>query len=298
MSSPRTNAACSAEPLAVNAAALAWLDRERPNLIATVEDAASTGDHLIATRVSGALADYLQWRRYFTEWVTVAEHGKRAAHHLQNPDYRAATSTILGNGLRTVARFEAAVTAHQNAVEIYQEAGNRTGQATAWGNLGVALRHVGRFAEAIAAQKQALGFLRESGERNEEGRAWNNLGASLLSAKQLDEAIDAYRHAIALHRQTGDLRQEGMALSNLGEALLEAGRLEECITACRQAVTHFHHVGDRHGEGSALSNLGLALQAAQRSDEAQHCWLEALDAFTAIDALDEAALVRELLDEL
>ena len=61
--------------------ASAWLDAERPSLIATVTMAASTGRDQVAMRLPLNLAEYLAWRRRFGDWLSIhhGQSGCRAA---------------------------------------------------------------------------------------------------------------------------------------------------------------------------------------------------------------------------
>ena len=54
--------------------ALAWLDAERPSLIAAVTMAAGTGRDQIALRLPLSLGEYLYWRRRFDDWLTITSH--------------------------------------------------------------------------------------------------------------------------------------------------------------------------------------------------------------------------------
>jgi hypothetical protein len=54
--------------------ALAWLDVERTNLVATVADAANTGRNRVAialaVTLAGCPAEFLSWRRQLDDWTT------------------------------------------------------------------------------------------------------------------------------------------------------------------------------------------------------------------------------------
>ena len=59
--------------------ALAWLDAERPSLIAAVTMAAATGRDQEAMRLPLNLSEYLEWRRRFDDWLTVTGDQPRSA---------------------------------------------------------------------------------------------------------------------------------------------------------------------------------------------------------------------------
>ena len=208
--------------------ALAWLDAERPSVIAAVSMAASTGRDEVAMRLPIHLATYLTWRRRFDDWLSVAVISRDAARRL----------------------------------------GDRHNEATALMNLGIALAQVRRFEEAIIALRGAAVIYREIGDRHGEGSAVGNLGIALQQVRRFEEAITACQGAAAIYRETGDRHGEGSALTSLGIALQEVRRFWEAITALRGAAVIYQEIGDRHGEGSALTNLGIALQQVRRFEEA------------------------------
>ena len=157
--------------------ALAWLDAERPNLVAAVALAAGTGRDQVAMDLPLRLSEYLFWRRRFDDWIAVLQISRDAAHRQGSRVSEAVALNNLGVALREVRRFEEAITACQDAAAIYRETGDRHSEGMALNNLGVALREVRRFEEAITAHQDAAAIYRETGDRHGEGMALNNLGA-------------------------------------------------------------------------------------------------------------------------
>ena len=131
--------------------ALAWLDAERPNLVAVVVSAAGTGRDQVAVGLPLALSEYLFWRRRFDDWIAVLQISRDAAHRQGSRVHEGAALNNLGVALREVRRFEEAITAHQEDLAIFREAGDRYRESRALTNLGLALVGVGRFEEAVTA---------------------------------------------------------------------------------------------------------------------------------------------------
>ncbi|HEX5496911.1 MAG TPA: tetratricopeptide repeat protein, partial [Mycobacteriales bacterium] len=182
--------------------ALTWLDAERANLTAAVTLAAN-GNHHRAFTLANALAEFLSWRRYLGEWVTVATTAREAAGHLDSPTLEAIAWNNLGLALRQVRRFDEAIDAHQRDLEICRQTGDQHGEGMAWTNLGNALVEVRRFDEAIIAQQTARDLYHQTGDRHGEGMAWANLGLALREVRRFDEAIDAVEQAVAAFAETG-----------------------------------------------------------------------------------------------
>jgi tetratricopeptide (TPR) repeat protein len=250
------------------AGALAWLDAERPSLVAGVMMAADSGRDQVARRLPLLLAPYFDWRRRFDDWLATTAISLKAARDLGDRHGEGTALNNLGLALVKVRRFEEAITACQDAAAIYRETGDRHGEGTALNNLGLALAGVRRFEEAITAHQEDLAICRETGDRQGEGTALGQLGNAMVGVRRFEEAITAHQEELAIYRETGDRHAEGMALGNLGLALAGVRRFEEAITACQDAAAIYRETGDRHGEGMALGNLGNAMVGVRRFEEA------------------------------
>ena len=235
--------------------ALAWLDAERPGLIAAVTMATAVGRHREAMLLPLYLSEYLQWRRRFDEWLAVLAVSRDSARQLNDKSTEATALNNLGNALRVVRRFGEAISACQDAAATFRETGDRHGEGMALGNLGGAYQEVRRFGEAISACRDAAAIFRETSDRHSEGMALCNLGVTLREVWRFGEAISACQDAAAIFRETGDRHHEGAALNNLGLALVEVRRFEEAISACQDAAAFFRETGDRYWESTALGNL-------------------------------------------
>ncbi|MEV5545131.1 tetratricopeptide repeat protein [Streptomyces sp. NPDC052309] len=272
--------------------ALAWLDGERAGLVAAVGWGREERFAGAAVRLAQCLGEYLDWRRYFDDWIAVAEAAREAAQLARNALGEAIAWDSLGSALAEAGRAGEAIDAHSQARDLYQTARDRHGEAIAWNNLGLALRDAGRADEAIDAHSQARNLYQTARDLRGEAMAWDNLGSALGVVGRKDEAIDAHRKARDLYQITGDRHGEGRAWHNLGSALGEVGRVEEAIEAYGKDLEICKEFEDWYGEAHTLSNLALAHKAAHRPAEARTAYLQAADAFTRANAPAEATQAR------
>ncbi|MFE5678657.1 ATP-binding protein [Streptomyces erythrochromogenes] len=266
------------------AAALQWLDAEHANLTATATAAPALGHPATTTALASSLAQYLDYRRYFDDWITLTTAALAVCQDLGDRNGEGTVLNNLGIALGEVRRFDEAIEAHTQATTIYRRLGKRHREGHTLSNLGNALQQVRRFDEAIDAHTQATTIFRELGDHHLEASTLSNRGLALRHVRRFDEAIEAHTKATTIFRELGDHHREGQALNNLGIALGEVRRFDEAIDAHTRAATIYREFGDRHSEASALSNLGLVLRHVRRLDE-------------AIDATTQAtAIYRELGD--
>lgn len=186
--------------------ALGWLDGERAGLLAAVGWAERERFADKARRLATCLAEYLSWRRYFDDWVTVG----RAA-------------------LEAASRF-----------------GDRTNEANAWDNLGYALREARRVAEAVEAHTRARDLHQAVGDRRREATAWHNLGVTLRVTGQVTEAIEWYARALEIYREFEDWYGSGQVLHNLALVHESAGRPAEARVCWHQAAAAFTRADATH----------------------------------------------------
>jgi tetratricopeptide (TPR) repeat protein len=295
--------------------ALTWVDGERASLITAVHVAAVTGRDEPAMLLGLRLADYLERRRRFDDWIAVAEVSAHAARRLADRQRESEGFGLLGCALAGVARYDDAVAAHKQDLNISRQIGSRFGEGRALCNLGSALygaeralRRAGHrngrehsLASANALDdantliNDSVTVFREVGDEHRAANALGNLGIVLDEAGRYEQAVTAHRTALSIFREFSDRRAEAMALSNLGMSLSQAGRYDEAIGVLKDAVAVLRSTGDRYGEGSALGNLGVAMVRADRYSEAIIVHKEGLAIFREIgDRLLECRILGNL----
>ena len=111
--------------------ALEWADRERPMLVAVVEQAASTGDHRAVLRLAFALDNYLVLRRVNNEVRVVYAAARAAARASGDREAEARLLTTSGRGYLRVGRFEEATACLRQALALYRAQDARAGEGDA-----------------------------------------------------------------------------------------------------------------------------------------------------------------------
>src|SRR5215467_8197609 len=307
---PRISAAGLPTPsMADPAAALAWLDAERPNLVAVCTHTAAHGWPGHTIRLATTLFRYLDAGAHFPDALSIhtdarnaaSQTGDRAAAgyalanlgiiHMRQGRYEQAAEhyrealplfrqagdrggearalTHLGLVSWRQGRYREAAEGHQQALILYRETGHRFGEANALSNLGLVSWRQGRYREAAEGHQQALILYRETGHRFGEANALANLGVVYLRQGRYEQAADDLRHALTLFRETGNRVGVGYALANLGVVNLRQGRYEQAADDLRQALTVFRETGDRDGEAEALNRMGETLHATGQSEQAR-----------------------------
>ncbi|MFT7837986.1 tetratricopeptide repeat protein [Saccharothrix sp. BKS2] len=292
--------------------ALAWIDAERPNLVAA---ATTTG----AFATSAAIAFTSPGKGAFVRPTTLGQlPGNalfRCLHHLRHfadlmDISRAALATSrsagdrlaevlalndLGVTLREVRRFEASIDACTRSLALCRELDDGYNEAVVSANLAGSLAASRRPGKALKALARSERIFARVGDRRAGGLVLSGKGLVLHHMRRFTEAAEAQERAVAVFTELADRNSEGMALNNLALSLRELGRLDDSADACTHAVAAFTEAGNRHGTATARGNLGNTLARGRKYRKALGACKRSLAAFRELG--DEHA-EAETLDNL
>jgi tetratricopeptide (TPR) repeat protein len=248
--------AALAPPVADPAAARAWLDAQRPNLVAAVAYTAAHGWPSHATRLASASHSYLDTGGHYPEAIVINTQARSAACQAGDRAAEAVALASLGAVDMRQGHYRRAAGHFQQALALSRGAGDRTGQARALGNLGIIDHHLGRCQQATSRLRQALALFAEAGHRTGEIRTLSALGDVERTQGRYHQATGDYQQALALARAVGDRTSEAYVLGNLGFLELQQGHSEQATDHLHHALALYRENGDRMGEAYTLTDLG------------------------------------------
>lgn len=141
---------------------------------------------------------------------------------------------------------------------------------------------------------QALRIYEELGDWTGQANVLNNLGVDAFFAGDWQGAMKLYERSRKARERGGDVVRYGEALVNIGELLVDQGRLEEARPRLRRALGLWRGAGFPVGVGVALMNLGRAaarLGDDQQAEEFLERARETLEAIGSEQTVDVA--IRE-----
>lgn len=186
----------------------------------------------------------------------------------------------------------------EQARALFREVGDNNGYASVLTNLGEVYRAQGAFVQAEDLYQEALRNFRASGRKDSEYATMNNLGAVLYQKGDFQAAKKLFEELLEIRKSTGDKSGGAFAMTNLADALRVQGELERAVPLYRQALTTFREIGDRASTALVQVPLARALIAMQDFPGARHTLQEALKTNQDIGAKGDAALDCVLLAEL
>jgi DNA-binding SARP family transcriptional activator len=258
--------------------ALGWLEAERANLLAAVEQAAGSPGvpAEIVIQLAQALFGFFRVRSHWDDRVRVNQTALRVARRLGNRSAEAQALNDLGGGYWRQGRYEQALACRHQSLAIFRELGDRLGQAFSLGNFALDYRWQGRYDEALACHKESLALFRELGDRRGLGIGLGDLGLFYERLGRYEEALACHEKSLALFRELGGRDGEADCLNGLGIILRRQGRHAEALVYQQESLAIRRELGDRRGQAVSLRELGETACALDRPDEARAYWLEAL----------------------
>jgi DNA-binding SARP family transcriptional activator/DNA-binding XRE family transcriptional regulator/Tfp pilus assembly protein PilF len=247
--------------------ALAWLDAERPNLVAAAEHAAGHGPRPAAWLLADALRGYFGLRMHTVDWLAVAYAGLAAAE--AEGELRAQAPALLSLAAVHMrqGQFQRSIEHYTRALTCTRQTGWLEGEAATLGNLGLVYWQLGRLHEAADLYTQAVALNQRAGWLAGQAAALTNLGLVYRELGRLEQAAEHYRQVLALTRRTESLT-EAVDLGNLGETYHALGRLDDALDHLTRALVLHRETGNRGAEAETLRSLAEVHRDAGRHPQA------------------------------
>ena len=139
-----------------------------------------------------------------------------------------------------------------------------------------------KYDEAETAQLQAIQMAQEDGANSDEASSLYNLGNTYLAQDKTEQAEESYSRCIELgvHEEMHGL--VAMALTNLGIVLQRNGHVDEAMESLDVAQQTFQAIQNPPGEAYALDNKAQVLYREGQHEEAEQAWLEAIGVYDGI----------------
>jgi tetratricopeptide (TPR) repeat protein len=257
-------------PFTDRTGALAWLEAERANLTAAIDQAA--GDPglpvVLAGQLASALFTFFDLRGYWHDWThanqTVLAVARREGHRA----VQAAALADLGSARIRQADFEQAAACLDEALRLARETGAVLVQAASLNGLGVVYQRVGRYEQALDYQLAHLEVARAAGGPVNQASALSNLGMVQHRLGRYEDALASYQESLAILRELDNRHGQGECLVNIAEVYERLGRYEEALEYSLGSLEVYEALADRLGHAEALRQLGVVYQRLGRPEEA------------------------------
>ena len=105
---------------------------------------------------------------------------------------------------------------YQEALELYQRAGDRRGEAETLSNIGEVYYSLGETQKALEKFNEALPISQAVGDRREEASTLNSIAVAYSSLGEKQKALEKHNEALLISRAVGDRKGEAITLNSIG----------------------------------------------------------------------------------
>jgi tetratricopeptide (TPR) repeat protein len=112
-------------------------------------------------------------------------------------------------------------------------------EAAQMNNLALAYRSRGMLDSALALHQQALRLFQEAGDKDDEASVLANMGLIYQETGELEKAMEHYRSALKIDSTEGNLMGQAGDLTNIGSVLEQEGKLSQAKEFYYRALALF-----------------------------------------------------------
>lgn len=176
-----------------------------------------------------------------------------------------------------------ALSYHLKALEIYNQAGDRYGQAKIYDSIGRTMLGANRLDEAVFAFKKSESLCRRLGAHAELATLYGKLGQVAMLREDMEGAIRYFQKDLELSSRYRNYYALGYSYRNLGRCLMQVSRFEEAVVNLKESIGLFQFVEDWMNLARVYMDLGFAHARAGQLKEAAEVRRRAADLFLEHD---------------
>ncbi|MFJ1767874.1 BTAD domain-containing putative transcriptional regulator [Amycolatopsis sp. NPDC088138] len=263
------------------AAALAWFDAERHNLLTVQQLAAERQWHTCVWQLAWTLHSYQHRRGHLDDNLAVWRLGQAATVELRDLAGRCLAERYLGSANARLGRHADAVRHLQHALTLAEETQELRPQAHTQSSLSWAWAQEGDHKQALEHGLAALRIVQQLDNPSWEALALNAVGWCEAQLGWYEQALQHCDAALALARRHGIQDVVAPSLDSLGYIADRTGEHTRALSSYRQAITGFRELGNAYEEANSLARLAETHRALGHAAEARRTWHAALQLYDA-----------------
>jgi CHAT domain-containing protein/predicted negative regulator of RcsB-dependent stress response len=159
--------------------------------------------------------------------------------------------------------YSKALDFYNQALALYQKAGDRYGEASLLNVISSVNDQLGEKQKALDALEQSLVLWRDIPNPAREAFTLGNIADIYGSMGKPQQALDFYNQALDIQRRVHDLRQQAVTLSSIAGVYSSLGDYQLSINTYNQALEIFRAIGERTQQAQTLNGIGSVYQEAK-----------------------------------
>lgn len=266
------------------AAALAWIDAERPNLLAVVRAATTTGMHRYAWQIAANVHQSLSRRGRLDEVLDLLHCAATAAVADAHDHGHVGTMLNIAATHFAMHDYRRSAEVCAEALRLAREKKLPNCELAGLHNLGSAYLKAGEPARAVPLLDEVLDAVTRAGFLPGQAATLISLGDARRALRQHDAAATCYHQAHTLFERINEPRGQGRAQIRLAELQLALDDPERALRYCTTALAIYERFHDDTHHSDAMIIAADAHRMLGHQHDAQHF---ATDALTLCDTLGD-----------
>jgi len=170
----------------------------------------------------------------------------------------------------------AAINMHREAIAIFHSIGDRHSEAIAFNALGQAYENLSDFPLALRNYEQALRLFQDNGALDGVSVSTFKIAVTYHLGKDFDQALAFYERCLKLSRAAGKARTEVNALNEIAKIYAIQGRYDLAAKQYQVVERFYERIGDQRGRSEALNAYGDFLFRQHQNQRALDAYSRAL----------------------
>ncbi len=144
------------------------------------------------------------------------------------------------------------------------------------GNVGLVYGDRSEYGRALEYYQHALRIFEELGDKIGQAWVVNNIGNIYNESSDYERALEHYQRSLRLYGELGDKRGQAAVLGNIGRIYSGRSEYGRALEHYQRALRLFEELGDKWGQAIVLANLGEVYTKLGRFREAERYLLQAI----------------------
>jgi len=256
------------------------------------------GDRVDLVNVLAAQAQAATLTSRHADADRLIDRGIPLARELENREVHARLLITRAGNAQGTGAWAVGEQAARDAWELLKDRGSPVSRARTLLYIGDACWEQGKQQEAAGHYEEALQIYLQAGNLGGEASARDHLGSLLRELRRNDEAKLQHERAAEIYARIGDTVGYGSAVTNLATLLQEEGDLELARRYRLGALKNFRAAGATYLEGVGLGNLGSLARLSGRLEEASQLFQAARNVLRRIGRVVEHAVFESMFGQL
>lgn len=161
----------------------------------------------------------------------------------------------LGEVYNRLGESHQAIDVYATLIGLARNIGNRAAEAVALQNIGLEYSNLGEYPKALQYLEESLKAKRALGKDNESPQM-NSLALTYYRVGDSQKALDYYGQALEIRRRIGDKNGQAFTLAGIGATVLLRDEYQHAIDLFQQALALWSELNDPQQQALALNNIG------------------------------------------